>query len=142
MKKKIIWTKKLETGMKDIDKQHQHFIGILNIIFELSKKSKNDQKTKVLSLKSALNDLVEYARVHFSTEENYFRKFSYPYINEHMIEHEKLLLKALQFKDKFDSKSNLDDIPGLYDFLTDWLEVHLKVHDFKYVKYFRDNHYI
>ncbi|MEI7961390.1 MAG: bacteriohemerythrin [archaeon] len=131
------WSKELSVHMKEIDDQHKILIGLINSAYSIDKKSKDYKK----KLGVVLNELVEFSRVHFSTEETYFQKFNYPFANEHIIAHEKLIIKVLQFKDRFDSKDE-DILDDLTFFLTDWLKNHLMKHDFKYSKYFKEHGYI
>lgn len=133
MKKNFIkWEKSLSVGIKEIDEQHKHFIGIVNSVYiNINKKGK-----EIIPIKE-LDDLIEYARIHFSTEENYFKKVGYPYSKEHMIEHEKLTLKVLRFSERAARGENVSLV--LLEFLKDWLENHLKIHDKKYAKYFKEN---
>lgn len=132
----IKWTKELSVGIDKIDQQHMKLIAIINKVQSMfeSNKSKNQ-------LEEVLNELVEFARIHFTTEEEYFIKWNYPYTEEHKAEHGRLILKVLQFKDKFD-KTGVKIIPDLLNFLKDWLENHLKKHDFKYANYFKDKDFI
>ena len=134
MKHLIEWDESLSMGIADIDAQHKHFIGIINQTYRA-----HLEKNKEL-MNETLNDLIEYARIHFSTEENYFEKWDYPYSEEHIKEHEKLLLKTLEFRDKFDSGKC--DCNKFLEFLKDWLENHLKTHDKKYSKYFMEKGFI
>lgn len=124
------WTKALSVEIPEIDDQHKNFIAIINKAYTKSKKSKPEE------IENILKELTEYARIHFSTEDNYFDNWDYPYKNEHDIEHEKLILKVLKFDEKFE-KEGVKIIEDLIIFLKDWLENHLKNHDFKYRDYFK-----
>jgi hemerythrin len=130
----INWNESLSVCIKEIDKQHKHFIEIINQAYKA-----HFEKNKNL-MNDTLNDLIEFARIHFSTEENYFKKWDYPFAEEHMEEHEKLLLKVLEFKEKFDSGKC--DCDKFLEFLKDWLENHLMTNDKKYFKYFHEKGFI
>ncbi len=128
----IKWTKDLSVGIKEIDNQHKRFIGIINSV---SKKAKqNGAKGKP---SEDITELIEYARIHFTTEEGYFKKWGYPYAREHIAEHEKLILKVLRLSER--SARGEDVFQVLLDFLKEWLENHLMIHDKKYAKYAREN---
>jgi len=131
----LVWSEKLSVGMKDIDEQHQHFIDILN-----KAKEAGDDGAPRDAQKKVLDDLIGYARYHFESEEQYFEKFKYPYSQEHMAEHAKLLGQVISFYDKFESGENV--APALLPFLKDWLADHLKKHDMKYSAYFKKMGYI
>lgn len=132
--KLIIWSKNLAIGLKDIDNQHKNFIGLINNAYLAHLK-----KDKTL-MEENLNELMEFARIHFTTEENYFKKWNYPYAKEHMAEHEKIIIQILKFKDSFDIGKC--DCEKFLIFLKDWLENHLKNHDFKYKDYFKEKGFI
>jgi len=127
----IAWSEKLSTGIPSIDAQHKHFISLLNKADDLVKKK------KIKELNKELPEVLNYARTHFSTEEEIFDKTRYPFANEHKEEHLKLIAKAIYFYDK--SVKGEDIGKEFMLFLKDWLENHLKKHDFKYAKYFREN---
>jgi hemerythrin-like metal-binding protein len=125
------WTKELSVGITSIDSQHKKFIEGLNEAYVKSEKESLVEQTERLS------KLLEYARIHFTTEERIFDKYKYPYSNEHKLEHAKLIQETMKLYD--DSKSNKKEAKELIYFLKNWLEKHLKKHDFKYAKYFKKN---
>jgi hemerythrin-like metal-binding protein len=131
MKDFITWKKDWNTGINKIDEQHQHFVGIINRTYILNKSSKDKE-----ILEAILNDLTEYARVHFSTEEEYFDETDYPESNEHKDKHQELLEKVINFNKRFETK---EDVSKLTDdflkFLKDWLDKHLIKVDHKYVSW-------
>jgi hemerythrin-like metal-binding protein len=131
----IDWSDDLSTGMKDIDEQHKKFIGTIN-----KAKQAADSGAPRKAQKDVIEELAEYGRYHFDTEEKYFKKFNYPYAKEHEAEHAKLLAKVLYFSNKFDSGQ--DVAIELLDFLKGWLADHLMKHDMKYAKYFKSKGYI
>lgn len=134
MKKLLTWTNALSVGIEELDEQHKELVSIINKTHELTVNKKDGEKLKLL-----LEELVEFARIHFSTEDNYFKQWEYPYANEHDIEHEKLLLKALQFLDRFNETEGISLSSEFLELLKDWLENHLKKHDFKYRDYVKEN---
>jgi hemerythrin len=127
------WTQKWSVGINEIDNQHKFFIGLVNQAHDLVKSKKGTE------LKMILANLTEFTRIHFTTEENYFQRYNYPYAKEHMIEHGKLTLKVLKFNERME-KYGVKIVPDLLDFLKDWFNNHLKQHDFKYARYFKENH--
>lgn len=128
----IEWTKSLEIGIKEIDDQHKELIKLINNTYNLKKQ---------INVAKILNELTSFARTHFSTEERYFNEWKYPNTTEHMLEHEKLILKVLRFNQLY-TKNKQIDLKEFLEFLKDWLENHLKKHDFKYRDYFKEKGYI
>lgn len=129
----IKWQEKFSVGVKEIDNQHKHFIRILNGVHNKFEKGDED-------LGDELNELIEYARIHFSTEEKYFAEWKYPGSDEHKVIHAQLILDVLKFGERFDKGEKV--LKELTEFLKRWLELHLKVYDGKYSTYIKANHLI
>ncbi len=126
----VKWTKELSVGVPEIDKQHQYFFLLASKYYELcAAKSYNPKKAK-----EQMSEILNYARKHFTTEENYFEKYNYPNTKEHKEEHLKLLSKALGIYDSFNGEREVS--LKFLDFIKDWLDNHLKEHDAKYAEYF------
>ncbi len=133
--KLILWQKKWETGVKDIDIQHKHFIGLINRAYAFNEGEKSKQV-----LADILTELVEYARIHFSTEEGYFENTDYPDTDEHILKHQELLGKVLNFTKRFEAKEDFSKLVlDFLKFLRDWLENHLVKVDHKYISWFKSH---
>ena len=130
----VKWTKKLSVHIKEIDEQHKHLLYLINKANEDFKKGNRED------LNELLNSLIEYTRVHFSTEESYFDNWDYPFAREHLGEHAKLILRTLEYKDRFDEGEDI--AADLLVFLKGWWENHLKTYDPKYSEYFIKGGYV
>ena len=127
----IQWTEELSVHVKIIDEQHKHFIGIINSLY----KAYEDLKIKN-ELASIVNELVNYAGVHFSTEEKYFDLFKYEGAAEHIEQHQLMTKKLLDYKKRLET-DDLNILAGeVMSFLEDWLVVHIEHYDQKYVECF------
>jgi hemerythrin len=119
----ILWQKKWETGIKTIDDQHKHFVGIINQAYTLNENGKDKD-----SLGKIINELIGYARIHFSTEERYFADTDYPRTEEHKGKHMVLLEKILNFDNRFEKKEDVFGnalVSEFLVFLKGWLDNHL-----------------
>lgn len=135
MEKFIVWQKKWETGIKTIDDQHKHFVGIVNRAYALDEKGKDK---KVLG--EILGELIEYARIHFSTEEGYFEDTEYPQAEEHMGKHQILLSKVLKFSQRFEKEEDVSElVKDFLIFLKSWLDDHLIKVDHKYIPWLTEH---
>lgn len=135
MKEFIIWKKKWDTGINKIDEQHHNFVEIINQTYSLIK-NKHDGK----KLNRLLSDITEYARVHFSTEEEYFDETKYPDANEHKQKHFDLLAKVISFNKRFEAKEeHLKLVADFLDFLKEWLDSHLIKVDSEYVPWLKEH---
>lgn len=129
---KLEWSKKLSVGVDEIDEQHKKLIILVNKVYLIE--NPNDNRNE---FECVLNELVEFTRIHFSTEEKYFEKFNYEGKDEHIQEHLKLIESVLKFKDKFDEGSC--EYEKFLIFLNEWVVKHLVEMDQKYVKCFKEN---
>jgi len=119
------WSEELSVGVAIIDEQHKKLLDIVNMAHESDLNKDKEDGEKVFA------ELIEFARVHFTTEEDFFKKCKYSGAGEHIAEHVSLIEKLLMFKDKFDKGEC--DCHEFLEFLKVWLEDHLKVMDHKYV---------
>ncbi|MFH2028079.1 MAG: bacteriohemerythrin [Nanoarchaeota archaeon] len=126
----IKWDRSLSVGIKEIDDQHKYLIETIN------NANKDLESLNKKAIKKLLNDLLDYVRLHFSTEERYFEKHDYPGIKKHMEEHALLIEKVIHYADKFEQGRNI--VPELIVFLRDWLEDHLKTEDHEYALFFKE----
>ncbi len=129
----IKWTPDLSVGVKEIDAQHQAFVGMLNELYDSFVVPDYKEKTGII-----LPRLVDYALLHFATEEKYFDLFKYEGTEEHVKEHRDLQAKVEAFMRRYQSGEN-EIILELIDFMEDWLVHHLQNLDMKYVKCFHDH---
>lgn len=120
------WSESLSVNVLEIDKQHQHLIGIVNDLHDAMSKRKGKEV-----LGKTFNNLFRYAEDHFITEEKYFEQFGYPDADSHKNEHTKFVRKLAEFKFRFDGGEQSLTI-DLMDFLVDWLHNHLKTFDMEY----------
>src|ERR1035437_2387744 len=77
---------KYSVKINSIDEQHKKLVELTNILFNAIIKEEGYQNCA-----SMISELVKYTQFHFSTEEEYFKKFAYPQIVEHINEHTKLI---------------------------------------------------
>ena len=125
----IKWDDNYSVGVKVIDKQHKHFVGLLNTLYE-SLESNNTAK-----IPDIIKDLTSYADHHFKTEEEYFAKFHYENAEVHMAAHNELRAKVRGFTDRQGDPRALGF--DLLYFLEKWLLVHFRGMDKKYVETFK-----
>ncbi|MDP3430667.1 MAG: bacteriohemerythrin, partial [Desulfomicrobium sp.] len=122
MNKKIIWDKSFETGIDEVDAQHQRLVEIINSLAEgIGHASMKD-------LQGILSKLKEYAQYHFQTEEGIMEASAYTELEDHKAEHSAFVDQILLF--------DLDVILAseglawdMFHFLRGWLTNHILVVD-------------
>jgi hemerythrin len=133
---KIEWCGELSVEVEEIDLQHRKFIELINRL-----------ETDILAndfqaaVGQAIPGILDYANVHFTTEEKYMAMFNYKGYSRHQLEH-------VLFRQRVDemikqhqagSKSSQALAQELLSFLVGWLQEHLMKMDKKYVKCFKAN---
>jgi hemerythrin-like metal-binding protein len=125
------WKKEYETGIAEIDAQHQVLVRLMNTLAEASANRASDE---ISVLNRALVELADYIRVHFQTEEALLARSQYPGIEDHIQAHrnfEKLFSTHLQEA----LNGQLLVVDPLLVFLKPWLTQHIQHADHLYVPY-------
>lgn len=128
--KKIVWSSEYETGVDDIDEQHQILVNTIN---EASQKLGED--ASVESLETITRDLLSYALYHFEEEEEMMQKYDYKAysLNEyesHMKQHRDFSAKVVAIRESI-KEGNPICKDELIEFLTNWLINHINKTDKK-----------
>ncbi|AET70337.1 hemerythrin-like metal-binding domain-containing protein [Desulfosporosinus orientis DSM 765] len=85
------WKQEYEIGVELIDKQHQHLLEIGNSIYDLLENYLlADKYDKIVEI---INELREYTKYHFKTEEGYMLKIKYPKYFDQKNEHDDFIAK-------------------------------------------------
>jgi len=115
----INWSESLSVGVDYIDNQHKQLVSIINRLNDAMLQDKgNDVMCQVL------DDLIDYTKSHFQSEEHLMRKYEYPDSPEHFKEHEKLTKEVIDFAENFKQGNAIITLPVL-NFLKDWLNNHI-----------------
>lgn len=123
----IVWDELYETGVPAIDEQHKNLVSLANRMLDvLTKKRGKDEVLYVIT------QMIQYAEVHFRTEEEFMIKAGYPDLEEHILLHEGFKRKITEFEQKFETH-DLSLTTELTIFLTTWVTDHFTMVDQKYV---------
>ena len=128
----INWNDSFSVNVAEIDRQHQKLVSMIN---ELNDAMRQGKGKAVLG--KIVNGLISYTATHFKTEEKYFDQFGYPETDSHKKEHSAFVRKVTDFKDEFEEgKFGLS--VEIMNFLSDWLQKHIKATDMKYSQFFNE----
>ena len=124
--KLIQWSPAMSVGHEQLDRDHQRLIGILNnlgISAELGNRN---------AVEFVLDDLADYAQMHFRREENHLASLDFPELDHHRGIHDRISRHIENAKWKYlqGFSPKLED--DLLIFLSTWLNDHILVEDMKY----------
>ena len=125
----ITWNEHLSVKVAELDQQHQKLIGIINDLTDAIKQGKGNAVVGEI-----VKALIDYAKIHFETEEKYFRQLGYPQASDHMKEHEEFVLKVTGFETTPKGRFSLS--VQVLQFLGDWLIKHIMGTDKAYSEFF------
>ncbi|RMF56980.1 MAG: hemerythrin [Calditrichaeota bacterium] len=120
------WSDTFSVGISSIDRQHQKLISLVN---ELHEAMKNGKSKEVLGY--IIEELINYTKYHFQTEEELFHKYQYPQEAAHKAAHDSFVEKVLQFQEGFESGKVLLSMEIL-QFLKQWVSDHIQKVDKQY----------
>ena len=129
------WDPSLNVNIKKIDDQHKHMFEIINEYFLAMKDA---EANEVLS--ETIDKLLNYAEYHFCVEEDFFIKYSYIRIDNHIQQHAYYFGKIKAYQTMVND--GIKQIGGkpitvvLWIFMKEWLINHIKIEDMKYRDYF------
>lgn len=125
------WGPDLETGIDVIDAQHRALFGAIQGLATSFREGQAVGKSK-----ESLNFLARYTVEHFQTEERFMRAMGYPDLEQHRIEHGRLVSK-LQMLQVKQGKGYLVTAE-VATFVADWLAHHIHEADMGYVQFARE----
>lgn len=123
----ITWNEKYALEIKEVDKQHEYLVKLINDLHDAMKAGKAKD-----ILANTINELIRYTSTHFALEEKYMSQYQYSDLKSHKAEHQKFVDQVLEFQKNFQNGSTLISI-DILNFLRDWLLKHISVTDKKYV---------
>lgn len=123
------WTAALQLGLDDIDTQHKKLVFIINQLSDAMDANSDNQ-----TIGGIFGELLEYARIHFSYEENMLKGKGYKLFSGHKAEHDALVEK-LGFMHQAYLDNKAPDNQQVLFFLKIWLQDHIMETDKAYVPF-------
>jgi hemerythrin len=126
---KIEWDDRFLLGFHDIDQHHQRLVGLLS-------RTHDDFTTGKSDLGPTLDELHNYAKYHFRSEELWMLDGRYPGIQQHRKEHASFLLRISKLREAFRSGNECLSLEMLL-FLEKWIGDHILKTDAQFGKFLR-----
>jgi hemerythrin-like metal-binding protein len=125
----VKWSPSLSVKIDEMDKQHQVLLGMMNRLHEsISTGNWKESSTAIIG------EMVDYARKHFSAEEQLMGTFRFPQLGSHKAEHVKFTKDVLAFQRRFRGGQAVSAYEILH-FLRQWLLAHIQKSDAEYGKF-------
>jgi hemerythrin len=129
----ITWSKDFSVKVREIDAQHKTLVEKINQLHQSLLDNKGREAQKII-----IEGMVDYANVHFETEEKYMRRLKYPGYQTHKAEHVRFAEKAFELQ-KRSNDSGFVLTLEIMSFLKNWLQEHILVIDKEYSEFFNEN---
>lgn len=113
------WREEYAVGVEEVDAQHQ---GMVELIERLSRAMLSGRSRKIIG--GIIDELVDYAHVHFATEERLMEAAHYPGLERHREIHQSFLAKASSLQEQQRSGRLIVGM-DVMRFLQDWLIKHI-----------------
>jgi hemerythrin len=129
------WEDNLSIGIETIDGQHRELIRRLNKLAEsvLAKQGKN-------RIGMTLKFMKNYGEEHFTSEEDFMARNSYPQLDEHKRQHEKFLVTTTKLIRELDYQKDMEHFASsVQRFLIDWLILHIRTSDRQFGIFLKGN---
>ncbi|MCG9582820.1 bacteriohemerythrin [Vibrio tubiashii] len=120
--KSFEWDKCYETGLDEVDEQHQYLVEVINRYGDLIAQN----SISLQDIRMALFELSRYAEFHFKEEENLMRSVGVfdKHIEEHIKVHRSFMADIISMQ-SFISEDNKKTSEHLLNFLIHWLAYHI-----------------
>jgi hemerythrin-like metal-binding protein len=127
------WRDSLEIGVPAIDRDHRRIIDLLNRLhFMVLAGDEREAVGKVIT------EVVRLTQYHFRREEALMRLADYPELAAHRAQHRAFVSQVAQFDQRYRGTPERFNMQEFYDFLADWLTVHMAREDTRIAPYVKN----
>ena len=120
----IEWRKEFETGIAEVDHEHQELVELIN---QLHQQLEGEAPRETVS--GFLGEVFARISAHFALEETVMRKHGYDEYLAHKAEHEELLDAIRDIMDDHEAGAYVDYQEALGRAVRDWFVNHFKTKD-------------
>jgi hemerythrin len=119
----IQWKKEYSIGVKKLDNQHKKILKIVNDNMERQFSTQNERE-----MEEILEDLQNYIKEHFKTEEEYMLKHHYSGYAEQRKEHNQFVDRLFEAQKEYLKYGRVTSI-NIFNFVWDWFSHHILILD-------------
>ena len=129
----LSWKENYTCGIDSIDNQHKKLLEIGSRVYQMLK---NEEKLdKYDDIMEVVHELKDYTLYHFNFEEKLMEKHGYENLEEHKKQHSAFVDKLTEMEHKDIDENQKKTMMEMLMFIADWIEKHILVSDFEYVKH-------
>jgi len=115
----VEWNDYLKIDVEDLDAQHKRLTNIVNNFYNIVLSGRNNLAVE----EKVLQDLFDYGKEHFVTEESLMRKNAYPGFSEHRAEHNEHTSRLVELYERHQSEKLI--ARDILDFIKKLLKGHI-----------------
>ncbi len=118
-------------GVQEIDTEHDLLLGVVRALEKAMASAPRNQ------VEALLQQLAEFTRVHFATEEVMMRLYAYPEFARHQLEHARLVEQIDHVRAEF-AQGQFQPSRSFASALRHWFTEHVRSHDTALARFVRD----
>lgn len=122
----LSWSQGYTVYNEELDRHHEQLFNMLNRAYEYVMSSR-----EVESILPMIDELSDYTRYHFTTEEQYMREQGFPELAGHMEKHKEFSYTIDTLRSRYHD-NDLEVARELIIILGEWLLCHVLKEDMKY----------
>ena len=123
----LVWKDDYAVGVELIDEQHKQLFVIGNKIYDLLENYLLDDKYDKIVL--IIEELKEYTKYHFQSEEQYMMQVKYSKLFSHKVEHDDFIAKIEETDFNAIDNNQEEFIRDLLLFVFNWISEHILQND-------------
>lgn len=133
------FTKEYTMNIPEIDEQHEHFFVLLDRIGEVApdlyRPLEDDEVDDIIDV---IDELRDYAMLHFRTEESYMRELNFPNLPLQKKEHNRFITDVIRLEAELMNGSAMPAIK-IRNFMHDWYRDHIMNMDMPFADFYKKN---
>lgn len=129
----VAWKEQYSVQNPLIDGQHQRLLSILNDLILIA-----NRRSPREAISELFHQLIDYAREHFTAEEQILKKVGYPAFTQHKAAHLVYIDTLLSLNAQYNAEDEAM-VEEMINFLKNWLIHHILKMDTAYASYIKGN---
>lgn len=122
------WRQSYETGVEEMDEQHKKLIDLINTMYRVMR-----GKHEASAVDGVLEEMAEYAGVHFKAEEAMLKSLDFKEYQDHVALHQEYQLRMEELMAEHSREPEKAE-KNIYTFLRKWWLEHIVQEDTLYGK--------